>query len=75
MNRRGDKHGRVGVRMRSDGTGSKRYRGRVRFRGEDIHTRYYATADQAALAYEIMEAVMRFVAETPTLSSQDGEAP
>ena len=62
MNWRGDKFGRAGVRMQQDGR-SRPFFGRVTFRGEKYDTRYYATADQAALAYEILAGALRIIAE------------
>ena len=62
MNRKGDKFGRAGVRMQQDGR-SRPFFGRVTFRGEKYDTRYYRTADQAALAYEILSGALRIVAE------------
>lgn len=64
MNWRGDSHGRQGIRMKRDGR-SKPYYGRVRFQGRDIHTKDYATADQAAMAREILEAVLTLSSHIP----------
>jgi len=53
-----NKHGRPGVRMALDGR-ARPYYARVRFQGQEINTQYYATADQAGLAYEIMAGVFQ----------------
>lgn len=62
MNWRGDSFGRSGIRTKQDGR-AKRYFGAVRFCGKEIRTQGYATADQAALAYEILDGVFRLMAQ------------
>jgi len=72
MNRRGDQYGHVRVSKRPKG--EKPYYGRVRFLGKEIYTQRYATADQAALAREILEAALQLVG-TVSIPSHDRGTP
>lgn len=63
MKPRGDQYGRVGISKRPKG--KKPYYGRVQFLGKTIYTQRYATVDQAALAREILEAVLHLSAHIP----------
>lgn len=61
----GNVNGHLGVRMKRDDR-NKRFYAKLRFQGRDVYTRHYATADEAAMAREILEAALHLAVSSET---------